>query len=377
MLDVLNLITFLGAVQGIFFGLLLLRLSDGNRWANRMLALFLVVFSVSMLGIVAYSSQWVLRAPHLALLHAPFAAATAAPMYLYILALTRKQFRLRWRHALLFLPFLLVLLWFLPFYCLPAADKHAILLASYTALPADWKASFTFSLLCNCAGLVATYVLILRHERVIREVYSSPKGHTLLWARHFFYAGAATFALCALVSLFSINWADPVSNLLFSAIIYVFGYRALRQPEIFTDISEAAMPATPDVPLIHRGAKYEKSGLSDARAQALLDQLTHLMTAEKIYLDPNLNVQQLADRLGAPPHQVSQLLNQFQGETFSDFVNRYRVEHFKQAVTDPANAHFSVLALAFDSGFNSKAAFNAVFKKMTGQTPSDFKSARP
>lgn len=376
MVDALNLITFLGAVQGIFFGLLLFGISTGKRHANRMLALFLLVFSISMLGIVAYSSRWVLHAPHLALVHAPFAAVTAAPSYLYILALTSKHFRLRRRHAWLFLPFLLVALWFVPFYMLPAADKYAILEASYTALPLSWKISFVFSALVNLAGLVASYVLILRHERVIPQVYSSPVGHTLLWARHFFYAGLAIFLVCVVISLFSIAWADPVSNLLFSVIIYVFGYRALRQPAIFTDVSDEALPESPDLPLVPQAGKYEKSGLAESRVKILLERLDRLMDVDQLYLDANLNVQQLADRIGAPPHQLSQLLNQYRGESFSDFVNRYRVEHFKRVVADPRNAHYSLLALALESGFNSKAAFNAVFKKMTGQTPSDYRAAQ-
>jgi len=374
MLNVVNLITIIGAFQGVFFSLVLLGLPKGNLLANRLLALFLLNFSIGMIGISLYSSKWVLQMPHLGLLHAPFNAVTAVPMYLYFLALTKKGFRLRWRHALYFIPFLAILIGFLPFYLLPAAEKTDVLLESYLALPLSWKISFLFSLLVNLVGFVATYILIIRHERVIREVYSSPLNHTLLWARTFFYAGLATFAVCVFVSLFSINWADPVSNLCFSVIIYVFGYRALRQPEIFTDVSAAALPPAAAIPLVHQNVKYEKSGLSEAKAQSLLTALEQLMEKEKPYLDANLNLQQLADSLFIPPHQLSQLLNQFRGESFSDYVNRFRVEYFKQAIANPANRHYSILGIAYESGFNSKAAFNAVFKKITSQTPSEFRA---
>lgn len=376
MLDVLHLFTFLGAVQGIFFSLLLFRLPKGHTIANRLLAIFLFVFSLTMIGITAYSSRWILKMPHAGLIHAPFAASTSVLFYLYFVALAHKDFRFRWRHWLLvFVPFLVVVILLLPFYLLPETDKYNALLASYTEIPPAWKASFIFSTCINFIFLLLTYLTITRHERIVREVYSSPLNKTLLWARHFLYAGIITFLLCVLVSLFSIAWADPASNLLFSIIIYVFGYRAIRQPEIFADISEDVIPDETTLSLVHLPGKYEKSGLSEDRARLLLDKLERVMRDEKIYLDPTLNLQQLSARLEARPHQVSQLLNQFRNENFSDFINRYRVEHFKSAVNAPANAHLSILAIAFDCGFNSKAAFNAVFKKMTGLTPSEYRES--
>lgn len=375
MLDFLNFVALTGAVQGIFFGLILLNLSRGNRIANRMLALFLVIYSLSMIGAVAYVSRWILKFPQLGLIHAPFSAVIFAPFLLYILALTQKDFRLKTWHFALFLPFFGQILWETPFYRLSSAEKYEYLLASYSGFPASWKIGFAASAIFNFLGLAASYLVILRHERVIREVYSNTEHKTLLWTRNFLYAGIATFLLCILVSFFDVSLADPVSNLLFSVVIYVFGYRAMRQPEIFGDVSADALPETETLPLVHRSVKYEKSGLSAAQAREWLDQLDRLMTGKKPFLDPMLNLPQLAAQLDLTPHQLSQLLNQFKGESFSDFVNRFRVEHFKQAVNDPDNAHLSLLSIAFDSGFNSKAAFNAVFKKMTGLTPSEFKDS--
>jgi AraC-like DNA-binding protein len=372
MQDILHFFTLVGAVQGIFFSLVLVRLQGGNRAANRFLALFLAVFSLSMIGIVAYASRWALQVPHIALLHTPLGAILGLPFLLYIAALSQKKFQMRGWHWLLFLPFAVILLWLLPFYALSMEEKRSMLEASYTAQPEVWRQIFAFSNLCNFGYLVASYVLILRHERVIREVYSSPLNKTLLWTRYFLYGATAIFVVCVLMSFRDITWADSLSNFNFSLLIYVFGYRAMRQPDIFGDVKEESLPNMEALPLIRPSGKYEKSGLSEAKAGTLLERLEHLMAAQKIFLDPALNLQQLASQLEASPHQVSQLLNQFRGESFSDFVNRYRVEHFKMAAANPANAHLTLLALAFECGFNSKAAFNVVFKKMTGQTPSDF-----
>lgn len=373
MLDLLHFVTLIGAVQGIFFGLVLLGLPRGNRLANRMLALFLLTFSISMIGAVVYVSRWILRFPRFGLIHAPFAAVVSAPFLLYIMAMTRKNFRLKPWHAALFLPFVVLIVWEIPFYCLSPAEKYDYLLASYDSFPTSWIAGFVFSAVFNFICLMAAWLIVLRHERVIREVYSNPEAKTLLWTRNFVYAGIATFLLCIVVSFFDVTLADPVSNFLFSIIIYVFGYRALRQPEVFGDVGVESLPETGTLPLVHRPARYEKSGLPEAKARDWLAKMDRVMTEELLYLDPQFNLQQLAGRLDLTPHRVSQLLNQFRGENFSDYVNRFRVEHFKRAVQDPSNTHLSLLAIAYDSGFNSKAAFNAVFKKMSGMTPSEFK----
>jgi len=76
-----------------------------------------------------------------------------------------------------------------------------------------------------------------------------------------------------------------------------------------------------------------------------------------------------------PTHQLSRVINEHFGRNFFDFINGYRVAEVKRKILDPAYAHFSLLGIAFESGFNSKSAFNRVFKKITGQTPSQFKES--
>lgn len=372
MQEILNILTLVGAIQGVFFGLLLFRLQKGNRAANRFLALFLLVFSICMVGIVGYASHWVLKFPHLALLHTPFGAIQGAPFLLYLVAMSKKDFRMRLQHWALFAPFLVVAVWLAPFYALPAAEKLRLLELSYTQFPESWRYIFIISTLLSFGYIIAAYFVVIRHERVIQQVYSNFQDKTLLWTRHFLYACTGVFLTCVAMSFFDIGWADSFSNLFFCIVIYVFGYRAIQQPEIFSDLEPEAMPEDSDISLVHPLAKYEKSGLTEERARKLLERLDDLMSTEKIFLNPSLNLQQLAVRLEIPPHQLSQLLNQFKGESFSDFINRHRVDYFKKAASDPANAHLSLLGIAFESGFNSKAAFNAVFKKMTGQTPSEF-----
>ena len=97
------------------------------------------------------------------------------------------------------------------------------------------------------------------------------------------------------------------------------------------------------------------------------------MKQEQLYLDPELDLKGLAGRLDFSPHHLSQIINKGSQRNFYDFVNHYRLEAVKALLTNPDHDHRTVLTLAFETGFNSKATFNRFFKKATQQTPSQFR----
>ncbi len=115
--------------------------------------------------------------------------------------------------------------------------------------------------------------------------------------------------------------------------------------------------------------KYKKSLLNKDLLQEYKTKLEQLMSNEKPYLDPSLSIRSLAKMLDIPPNQLSQLLNEGFDKNFSEYINSYRLETFKSKVADPSQQHLTILALAFESGFNSKTVFNTFFKKMMGKTP--------
>ncbi|HEY9490069.1 MAG TPA: helix-turn-helix domain-containing protein, partial [Chryseosolibacter sp.] len=103
--------------------------------------------------------------------------------------------------------------------------------------------------------------------------------------------------------------------------------------------------------------------------------LKDFMDVQKPYLNASLSLPDLADKLHIPPYLLSRIVNERLNVNFFDFINQYRVAHVKTLLHDPKYNHLSLLGIALESGFNTKSAFNRVFKKITGQTPSDFKKA--
>jgi len=103
--------------------------------------------------------------------------------------------------------------------------------------------------------------------------------------------------------------------------------------------------------------------------------LLAFMEAERPWLEPELTLGELAQHLQAHPALLSKVINQGCGQNFNDFINSYRVLEARRKLADPRFAHYSLVGVALESGFNSKSTFNRVFKKLTGQAPGEL--ARP
>ena len=102
------------------------------------------------------------------------------------------------------------------------------------------------------------------------------------------------------------------------------------------------------------------------------DKLLTLMAEEQPWLEPELTLTEVAKRLRITPGLLSKVINSGCGQNFNDFVNAYRVQEAQRLLADPRFAHYSLVGIALESGFNSRSTFNRVFKKMLGQAPSEF-----
>ncbi|MCF8277021.1 MAG: helix-turn-helix domain-containing protein [Flavobacteriales bacterium] len=116
----------------------------------------------------------------------------------------------------------------------------------------------------------------------------------------------------------------------------------------------------------------KKAPLDEGAVTSSKTRLLALIEKEEPYLNPDLSLRSLATQVDINPNQLSWLLNEHVGKNFNEFINHYRIEAFKKLASDPVNSNLTVMALAYDSGFNSKTVFNTYFKKETGLTPKEF-----
>ncbi|NJO70042.1 MAG: AraC family transcriptional regulator [Bacteroidetes bacterium] len=155
--------------------------------------------------------------------------------------------------------------------------------------------------------------------------------------------------------------------------IFFLGYFGIRHEGIFAESKAVTTQITDQDTEPRQTGEYRKSGLKADDAELLHQKLIQLMNDKKPYLEPKLTLNALAAELNISVNYLSQLTQPVvRDKNFYDFVNGFRIEEFKSRVLSPKNQHLTILALAFDSGFNSKSSFNLAFKKHTGLTPSEF-----
>ena len=119
-------------------------------------------------------------------------------------------------------------------------------------------------------------------------------------------------------------------------------------------------------------AKYQKTKLKEDYVKERYQELLDYMESNKSFTDNNLTLDKLAGQLDISENKLSQVINTQSKDNFFEFVNKYRVEMVIRKMEEGEHKTSTLLGLAFDSGFNSKASFNRAFKRITGVTPTDY-----
>ncbi|WP_452225004.1 helix-turn-helix domain-containing protein [Lacinutrix chionoecetis] len=139
---------------------------------------------------------------------------------------------------------------------------------------------------------------------------------------------------------------------LFSAVVILFALKALQNQELFKLENE----------------KYSSSNLNTEELSIYVKKLNHLMTTERLYLNPELTLTMLSKRMKITSKTLSQIINQAYHCNYSQYIANFRVEAAKSMLSSSKFKHYKIAAIAYDSGFNSLSSFNSTFKKLTNTT---------
>jgi AraC-like DNA-binding protein len=219
---------------------------------------------------------------------------------------------------------------------------------------------------------ILSFLEIRKHQKKILDFASDTEGIDLRWLEYIVYY---VLLLSIVVTLYNVFF-NPRSlnifiNILLLVIIFVIAYYALKQKEIFP-LSENQLKEIIAIEAVQTSESKRKI-ISDSDLLKFKARLNELMDNQKPYLDSELNLTKLAELVNMTPHQLSYIVNTGFNANFFGYINTYRVEKAKQLLVKEEMNKLSILGIAFESGFNSKTSFNTTFKKITGQTPSEFK----
>ncbi len=304
-----------------------------------------------------------------------FALAFAPTIYFYLKAQINRDFKFKSFHFLHYGPYAI---YFLINFSVFIQGKKAV--DSFRSSELSYWLGW-LETIATWASYIYYFYQSLRiyqeYRRWTETQFSDTETISFVWLRNFIYliiAGevfklAWSIADKALGDLpFEQDWWWHLFTVAIICYVGIRGY-AQMQPKKLIFIQPSAKPA--EIP----SSQDEKNNPLPVQTNELAvwkPKIEQIFQEQKPYLEPELTLSDLATKLKTNTSMLSAAINQNFGKSFNDFVNEYRVEEFKKQVQLPQNKNYTLLAIAFDCGFNSKATFNRSFKKITGYSPKEF-----
>lgn len=369
-----NFIIISGIVQSIILAGVLFFYRKGNREANRSIALLVLICSLHFSWSLIIDTNLpdiftgVFWFPYSYLL------AIGPLLFFYTKSLTESNFRFSLKESIHLLPVAVEVL--IQSVFITKSFRNNILFYEVQGF-----LMFRIVEFIGTGTSIVVYgqrclALIRVHEAWVVENFSSQKDITLSWLLKLIKYLRVLWIFWLVFELaFILFWQFQLHLIPVYLILYILlgvitysnywiGIQALIKSEVLTEKKAISAPS-------ENASVYSR--LPDVEVKRYVEALSQLMLKEKLYLHETLNLRTLANRLQIDSNLLSYVLNNILHKSFYDYVNEFRIGEIKQKLDDPAYSHLKIVEIAFECGFNSKASFNRVFKKLIGISPSEYK----
>lgn len=372
-----DLVLMMTAVQCACFALLLIFTNPPENKSNYLLAAFLLAHAfIPMHELILWGADFKMIAldhyPRLFLWIGFAYYLDAALLFFYIRSLVYQDFSLRPRHAIHLLPLAIFAIFLgLTFYNHSLEERIQLIDDDiYVYNPAYLILDF----LCKAARIgycVACLVLITNYKDQLKITHSHIERVDIRWLVMLvlgfliitgFDAALACAKILHLFIGFHPHWFEVLGLTgyyvtFFLAMLLVFS--SVRYFSNFVAISQKEQPKKPTDDKLLNVAFAEK--------------IDAMMREHKPYLEPDITLDMLAEKLNVPSRDLSLIFNRHFDSNFYEFINRYRTEEAKRMLADPKHKSKTITHIYLDAGFNSKSVFNTFFKKHVGKTPSEYR----
>ncbi len=369
---------FIAAFNALFFAMLLLQKKKAAH--DKVLFIWLIYLGLytgcyALFKDTLFTGFHLLSAGFISLLmlHGPF-------LFLYISALMEPKWEFTSKRLLHFIPFLLFNLYILIASAMPELAERIRLdhVAGAHSVPLLFKLFLILTALSGPVYIILSIGLFRKSDIDIFNNLFSSDVVNLDWLRKLVYTFGVIWTVLIIFAtihhVFNLfSWIFCTNGLFvaLSLFIILIGYFGLKQKEIFIQFQKETIEYITEPKARYAGVMIKEQDLEEYAGK-----ISNFMLSAKPYLDADLTLPQLAGMVDIPAHHLSRVINEQFGINFFDFINQYRIEEVKLKIDNPLYDNLSLLGIAFESGFNTKSAFNRVFKKMTGITPSEYKKNR-
>ncbi len=245
--------------------------------------------------------------------------------------------------------------------------------------------------------LIQCYFILKKHKANLKRISSAINQISLDWLVQFLFILLIIVFIWINDALFGLPFITEATNFIYAVAIFFLAYFSIQQKAIFafkekdiTQISEVleyedyktdiSTPSVIEASTNHTNidatevsnAKPKLKRLSAGQVADLSARLFALMEHDKLFLNNELNLPTVAEKLEISIHEASFLINEAAQDNFYNFINKYRVEEAKKLLASAKMEELNIVGIAFASGFNSKTTFNTTFKKVVGISPSQY-----
>lgn len=394
MIKILEIFSSAAAIQGFFLAFVLFAKKDASKIANIILAGLVIVSSLTIMHSVYVAEYLRELSGRTMKMEEPFILLIGPCIYLYLRTLVdgKNYSRKDLKHLI---PFVLY------FMFLIIAFIHRKQ-AFFTGLQENSL------VIIKCLIMVTNIILGLNyihkiikmtgiHNHTIENEFSRLDKLGLDWVKKYLIAFLLLIifsAISVVLEIFKIRFigSELIIPTVIALLIYSFGYQGLVQPDVFRITHQLVLAIPPSTEtvveqpapiilteekeIIAGSEKYRNINIDDESANKIAVEIKKYMETEKPYLNMDFNLDGLSEAMRMNKNNISYILNNIIQSNFFNFVNLYRVEEVKSMMLDPKNQNYTILAIAFDAGFSSKASFNSIFKKYTNMTPSEYRKSK-
>lgn len=387
----LNILWIVGASQGFLLTLFLILKKE--RKINLPLTLFVLLTSVELYFQYIYATKLIYKYPNLLYISEPFSMLSGPLIFLYTRNILSGKFIFRKIDWLFFFPFFFYVLYYFPSYNQSTEDKIYDIFAFYNS-GISWKENlyeWIAEVVVTLPFLVFSVRLLNKHHIALKNYFSDISKINYVVVRNLIIACIVVYFIETLTIIFAfldIGIAVSLNSFLYIIIIiivYFVAYDALvrREDKVvkYVYIQENQKQNISNSQDIKENSKleirqkYEKNILSEQKVNKISKKIKKSIENEKPYRSTELRLTDFALLIGEHPNNVSQVLNDVFKKNFYDFINFYRIEDAKMLLKSPDYKNYTITAIGFEVGFNSKSSFYAAFKKFTNNTPAQFQKS--
>lgn len=366
--------------------------SPSDKWLGLFLFLCVLYISPYMLGFAGwYNGNQCLPCRNI-LFYVPFqhTLLIGPVVFFYLQSLLNPNYKFKKRDGLHFLPAGLYIGW-----TITVAIVDRVILKRYYLM--DGENDPDFDTWYVILGLISFLYYLLRsisyyrnYRRFIVQEFSFADTIQFTWVGNFLKACFIYFLATLLINvLFFLNTEIKYSQtwwyyMFFGVLFYYiaitgYSHSIERKKNVELAFLRFRMPGLLQTPqeitedILHEEIEQQQTDhVINETYDELKEKILDLVVGESLFRDPELTLTDLARKLGINSAALSKIINNGFRMNFNDFINYYRVQEVKKQLQDPANSSLTIMSLAYDASFNSKATFNRAFKKHTGENPSKY-----